>query len=79
MRNAFEAGTGVVASWDVMESVLDYVFLKMGVDGQEGGVGVPVVVTEAVANLRYSRKCEFCVSNPSCVAHSRLGVEGYRF
>ena len=57
MRNAFEAGTGIVANWDVMESVLDYLFLKMGVDGKNGGVGVPVVMTEAVANLSYSRRC----------------------
>lgn len=56
MRNAFEAGTGVVANWDVMESVLDYIFLKMGVDGKDGRIDVPIVMTEAVANLGYSRK-----------------------
>lgn len=56
MRNAFEANTGIVANWDVMESVLDYLFLKMGVDGQDGGIGVPIVMTEALANLPYSRK-----------------------
>lgn len=36
MRNAFEAGTGIVSNWDVMESLLDYVFIKMGVDGSKG-------------------------------------------
>ena len=58
MRNAFEAGSGIVSNWDVMESVLDYIFLKMGIDGSEGSVGVPIVMTEAVANLPYSRKCK---------------------
>jgi actin-related protein 5 len=58
MRNAFEAGTGIVSNWDVMESLLDYIFIKMGVDGQQG-VNMPVVITEAVANLAYSRKCEY--------------------
>jgi actin-related protein 5 len=57
MRNAFEAGSGIVSNWDVMESLLDYLFIKMGVDGSKGGVDVPIVMTEAVANLPYSRKC----------------------
>lgn len=57
-RHAFEAGTGVVANWDVMEHVLDYCFLKLGMNGAEGNIDLPVVMTEAVANLPYSRKCE---------------------
>jgi actin-related protein 5 len=57
MRNAFEAGSGIVSNWDVMESVLDYIFLKMGIDGSNGAVDMPIVMTEAVANLPYSRKC----------------------
>lgn len=68
MRNAFEAGSGIVSNWDVMESVLDYIFIKMGVNGSNGGVDMPIVMTEAVANLPYCRKCtstliwkeEFC-------------------
>ncbi|KAI9788004.1 MAG: Nuclear actin-protein involved in chromatin remodeling [Peltula sp. TS41687] len=58
IRSAFEAGSAVVSNWDVMESVLDYIFLKLGVDGAEadGGVGRHVVLTEPVANLAYSRK-----------------------
>lgn len=60
MRNAFEAGSGIVSNWDVMESILDYVFIKMGVDGSNGGVDVPIVMTETVANLPYSRKCTSC-------------------
>ncbi|TAQ85212.1 Adenosinetriphosphatase [Chlorociboria aeruginascens] len=56
MRNAFEAGSGIVSNWDVMESILDYVFIKMGIAGSNGGVDMPIVMTEAVANLPYTRK-----------------------
>jgi actin-related protein 5 len=57
-RNAFEAGSGIVSNWDVMESILDYVFIKMGIDGATGTVDMPIVMTETVANLPYSRKCK---------------------
>lgn len=60
MRNAFELGTGIVSNWDVMEHVLDYLFLKLGMNGVEGNIDMPIVMTEAVANLPYSRKCESC-------------------
>lgn len=56
IRAACEAGSGVVSNWDVFENILDYVFLKLGVDGAEGGVGRSVIITEPVANLGYSRK-----------------------
>ncbi|KAL1866117.1 hypothetical protein VTK73DRAFT_4910 [Phialemonium thermophilum] len=56
IRNAFEAGTGIVSNWDVMEHVLDYVFLKLGMNGVDGGINMPILMTEAVANLPYSRK-----------------------
>ncbi|KAI9816126.1 MAG: Nuclear actin-protein involved in chromatin remodeling [Thelocarpon impressellum] len=56
IRSAFEAASGIVSNWDVMEGILDYTFLKLGVDGAEGGVGRPIVMTEPVANLGYSRK-----------------------
>ncbi|RQM06625.1 hypothetical protein DH86_00001246, partial [Scytalidium sp. 3C] len=46
MRNAFEAGSGIVSNWDVMEALLDYIFLKLGIDGSEGRVDVPIVMTE---------------------------------
>jgi actin-related protein 5 len=62
MRNAFEAGSGTVSNWDVMESILDYVFIKLGIDGSNGGVDMPIVMTEAVANLPYSRKCRLYLS-----------------
>jgi actin-related protein 5 len=64
MRSAFEAGSGIVANWDVMESVLDYIFLKMGIDGSNGAVDVPIVMTEAVANLPYSRKSRYFFLSP---------------
>ncbi|KAM0524452.1 hypothetical protein ACHAPE_000546 [Trichoderma viride] len=57
IRNAFEAGTGIISNWDVTEHVLDYIFLKLGMNDASGGIDVPVVMTEAVANLPYSRKC----------------------
>jgi len=69
MRNAFEAGSGIVCNWDVMESVLDFMFLKMGLDGQNGSIDMPIVMTEALANLPYSRKCEFWFP-VLCLAHS---------
>ncbi|KAI9891034.1 MAG: Nuclear actin-protein involved in chromatin remodeling [Vezdaea aestivalis] len=57
-KHAFGGGSGVVTNWDAMEGVLDYVFLKLGVDGEamDGGIGRPVVMTEAVANLGMARK-----------------------
>ena len=61
IRNAFEPGSSIVANWDVMEGVLDYTFLKLGVDGFQGGVGRPVVMTEPVANLAYSRRSMFFI------------------
>lgn len=59
LRSAFEPGSGIVGNWDVMEGVLDYVFVKLGVDGAEGGVGRPIVMTEPIANLGYSRKSSY--------------------
>jgi actin-related protein 5 len=56
VRTAFEPGSSIVSNWDVMEGVLDYIFVKLGVDGQSGGIDRPVVMTEPVANLGYSRK-----------------------
>ncbi|OTB06376.1 hypothetical protein M426DRAFT_55381 [Hypoxylon sp. CI-4A] len=56
IRNAFEAGTGIVSNWDVEEHVLDWTFLKLGMNNADGSVDFPIVMTEAVANLPYSRK-----------------------
>ncbi|KAI1489455.1 putative chromatin remodeling complex subunit [Biscogniauxia mediterranea] len=56
IRNAFEAGTGIVSNWDVEEHVLDWTFLKLGMNDADGAIDVPIVMTETVANLPYSRK-----------------------
>ncbi len=56
IRNAFEAGTSIVSNWDVMEHILDYIFVKLGMNGGDGGVDMPIVMTEAVANLPYTWK-----------------------
>lgn len=55
IRNAFEQHTNVPVNWDCMEGILDYAFLKLGVSG-EGGLNRPVVMTEPLANLGYTRK-----------------------
>lgn len=68
IRYAFEAGTGIVSSWDVMEHVLDYIFLKLGMNGADGAIDMPVVMTEAVANLPYSRKSELPPHSLLCMS-----------
>lgn len=55
IKKAFEPGSGIVGNWDVMEGVLDQVFVSLGIDA-EGGIGRPVLMTEALANLGYTRK-----------------------
>lgn len=55
IRNAFETFSSVPVNWDVMEGILDYTFIKLGVTG-EGSVGRPILITEPVANLGYTRK-----------------------
>jgi len=66
LRTAFEVGTGIISSWDVMEHVLDYIFIKMGMNSGEGSIDMPIVMTEAVANLQYSRKSMFHSRLSSC-------------
>ena len=56
IRNAFEPGTSIVGNWDVMEGVLDNILVALGVEGENGGAGRPVLMMEPVANLGYSRK-----------------------
>ena len=56
IRNAFEPGTSIVGNWDVMEGVLDNIFVSLGIEGENGGIGRPILMTEPVANLGYSRK-----------------------
>ncbi|KAL4890572.1 actin-like ATPase domain-containing protein [Aspergillus ambiguus] len=83
LRYAFDPGTSVVGNWDVMEGVLDYLFLKLGVDGANGGVDRPIVMTEPVANLSYPRRMMNeilfeCYSAPS-VAYGIDSLFSYRY
>ena len=59
IRTAFEPGSSVVTNWDVMEGILDSIFLEIGVDGADGCVNRPVLMTEPLANLGYPRKSTF--------------------
>lgn len=52
VRSAFEAD--VVCNFDQMEHMLDYAFVKLGVDGDS--VDHDVVMTEGLCNPQYSRK-----------------------
>lgn len=56
-KNMYEPGSNIVNNWDVFEGVLDYVFIKMGIDGKNGNIDRPIVMTEPVANLQSTRKC----------------------
>lgn len=55
-KNVYEPGSNIINNWDVQEGVLDYIFLKLGVDGSRGVIDRPVVMTEPLANLGYTRK-----------------------
>lgn len=63
IRHAFDPGTNVVGNWDVMEGLLDYMFLKLGVDGENGGVDRPLVLTEPIANITYPRRSTFLIAD----------------
>lgn len=78
IRNAFEPGTSVVGNWDVMEGILDHIFVNLGIDGDDGGIGRPVLMTEPVANLGYSRKswyqCLACMTLLICSSNERDSI-----
>jgi len=57
-KNAYDPGSNIINNFDVIEGVLDYCFIKLGVSGQSGSIDRPVVITEPVANLGYTRKRE---------------------
>ncbi|PYH97484.1 actin-like ATPase domain-containing protein [Aspergillus ellipticus CBS 707.79] len=83
LRYAFDPGSSVVGNWDVMEGVLDYLFIKLGVDGDSGGVDRPIVMTEPIANPGYPRKMMNeilfeCYSAPS-VAYGIDSLFSYRY
>jgi actin-related protein 5 len=52
----YEPGSNIINNWDVMESVLDYCFIKLGVGTRSGSIERPIVMTEPIANLGYTRK-----------------------
>ncbi|KAH8732178.1 hypothetical protein GQ44DRAFT_669241, partial [Phaeosphaeriaceae sp. PMI808] len=52
----YEPGSNIINNWDAMEGVLDYLFLKLGVSGTSGRIDRPIVMTEPIANLGYTRK-----------------------
>ena len=55
-KNVYEPGSNIINNWDVQEGLLDYVFIKLGIDGRNGEIDRPVVLTEPLANLGYTRK-----------------------
>ena len=52
-KNLYEPGSNIINNWDVQEGILDYVFVKLGLNGS---VDRPVLITEPLANLGYARK-----------------------
>lgn len=61
-KNVYEPGSNIINNWDSMEGVLDYIFIKMGLGDAQGGIGRPIVMTEPVANLGYSRRSKEVLS-----------------
>ena len=54
-KSPFDAN--VISNFDVLENLLDYTFLNLGLEGDgSGGVGHPILMTEAVCNPNYSRR-----------------------
>lgn len=51
-----------MSNWDVMEAIFDHIFVKLGVDGESGGIDRPVVLTEPIANLAYPRRSALFLS-----------------
>lgn len=66
--------SSIVSNFDALENLLDYTFLKLGVDGQSGGIGHPVVMTEAVCNPNYSRRGMYSV-RPAEALEERIRVD----
>lgn len=55
-KNIYEPGSNIINNWDVQEGILDYIFIKLGIDGSKGYVDRPVLMTEPLANMGYSRR-----------------------
>ncbi|KAJ5110505.1 Actin-like protein arp5 [Penicillium argentinense] len=83
MKPAFDPGSSIVGNWDVMEGVLDYVFIKMGINSTSDSVERPIIMTEPIANMGYPRKMMNeilfeCYNAPS-VAYGVDSLFAYRY
>lgn len=72
-KNIYEPGSNVVNNWDVTEGVLDYIFIKLGVNG-DSGLDRPLVMTEPVANLGYGRKSKWIRQNTKTITDGHSDV-----
>lgn len=50
---------------EALENLLDYAFIKLGVPGRSDGIGMPVVMTEAICNPGYTRGRESLYRHPT--------------
>ena len=50
---ASDPGTTAMGIWDVMKDLLDSIFIRLGVDGENRGIDRPIVMSEPVANSAY--------------------------
>lgn len=55
-KSLYEPGSNIINNWDVQEGILDYIFIKLGIDGNKGHVDRPVLITEPLGNMPYTRK-----------------------
>ncbi|KAH8291906.1 hypothetical protein KR054_002043 [Drosophila jambulina] len=53
LKSPFERN--VITNWNHQEQIFDYIFTKMGFDGQEN-ISHPIVLTEALANPNFCRQ-----------------------
>ncbi|KAH8343660.1 hypothetical protein KR059_003331 [Drosophila kikkawai] len=53
LKSPFERN--VITNWNHQEQIFDYIFTKMGFEGQEN-IGHPIVLTEALANPNFCRQ-----------------------
>ncbi|KAI8391728.1 uncharacterized protein BYT42DRAFT_205879 [Radiomyces spectabilis] len=69
-RSPFDSN--IVSDFDRMETILDYIFLTMGIDGTS--VDHPIVMTEAPCNPSYSRKLSMPIAAQPRMAWSSRPV-----
>ena len=82
IRKAFEPGSSIVGNWDVMEGILDQVFVDLGIN-TAAELERPVLMTEPLANLSYTKKTMTellfeCYSAPS-VAYGIDSLFSYKY